>query len=133
MQAHNDLQKKIDYLRRRFDTPESQATFDGWQKELEDIYAAKSISDNPLIRGMNERASRDIEAIETKLMRAYSNELPDKDRDSLLQRVEVLKWFRDHFLNLDEQVEEIEQEIDKAMIHYQKNYSSSFFLEEEKD
>ena len=117
------LVAQIADLRTKFQDFEDQSTLDRWERELQELAAAVQIQENVIIKKMIERAKADIENIDTDLQTKYSDQLSDKSRDALLQRRHSLLWFINDFVNIEDRVRVIKEDIFTQFAHYRDNYS----------
>lgn len=90
-------------------------TIDGWIDQARRLFLLNSLKDHDGIKYVLEIFQSEVERIDNKLRSADSKELPDYQRDRLLDRKELAKKYLDMFQGVSEELEAIEEQVDIAL------------------
>lgn len=111
-----NLIEKIQNLRNRFrDTradPTDVSTIDGWLEEAKRLFLIKSLKDHDGVKYVLEIFEGEVQKINDALRKSYSKDLPDRERDRLLDRKDLAEKYLSLFKDTDEQLERIEEAVD---------------------
>jgi hypothetical protein len=100
------LKKKIQSVRDEYDE-DSQRIMDKWLTDLSEIEGIKELSSHMVIQSFMSRLRTQIEGINRQLQEKKSKDLPDKERDGLLDR----KILFQNFISIFEGIEAREASI----------------------
>jgi uncharacterized protein YnzC (UPF0291/DUF896 family) len=107
---------KIKSLRDKFwgsgADPQDVVVIDGWMEEAKRLFIIKSLKNHDGIKYVLDIFEKEIEKINEQLQKSYSKDLPDKERDRLLDKKDLAQKYLNIFLGVDEQLEELEESVD---------------------
>lgn len=111
---------KINNLRNRFTQRRGDerdiAQIDGWMQEAKKLFLIKSLKDHDGIKYVYEIFEGEIAKINETLKKSYSKELPDKERDILLNRRDLAQKYVNLFRGTDEKLDKLEEVIDSESV-----------------
>jgi myosin heavy subunit len=90
---------------------------DGWIKEAKRLLIIKSLKDNDGVAYILDIFNNEINKIDEKLKSNYSKDMPDYERDRLLDRKDLAQKYLNLFKDIDGRLEKIEEEVDKNSVN----------------
>lgn len=111
-----DILNKIKSLRDRFvggrASPSDVHVIDGWYEEAKRLMLVKSLKDHDGIKYVLEIFEGEIAKINEALLKSYSKDLRDTERDRLLDKRDLAERYVLLFKGVDEKLDEIENQVD---------------------
>ena len=115
--------EKIDKLIEKFADPafpEDLETIREWRDKVNMAILKKDLLKHEAIQMIIDYAKEELEDISFLLQTASSDKLPDNQRDKLLYRKAMWRWFVGIFKNPDEEIAEIEAKVDSEEAELEK-------------
>lgn len=108
---------KIRQLREKFGDARADvrdvAVIDGWYEEAKKLLILDNLKEHDGIKYVVEVFEGDVKKITEKLDKSYSKDLPDIERDRLLDRRELAQKYLNLFVNVDRDLDALEEVVDK--------------------
>lgn len=96
--------------------PIDLGTIDAWLAEAKRLFLIQSLKGHDGIKYVLEVFEKEVAQINEKLKSSYSKDLPDKERDRLLDKRDLAQKYLNLFSGVDEQLAKIEEDVDKSTI-----------------
>lgn len=110
---------KLIELKKKFSTGKADhqdvVTIDGWESEAKRLFLLKSLKDHDGIKYVLEIFAGQVHLINEALLKSYSKDLSDKERDRLLDKRDLAQKYLNLFNEVDEQLEELEELVDEEI------------------
>lgn len=95
--------------------PRDVASIDGWYEEAKRLLLLDNLKNHDGMKYVTEIYRGDVKKITEKLDKSYSKDLPDVERDRLLDRRDLAQKFLNLFDPVEEDLDKIEELVDKEM------------------
>lgn len=114
-----NLLHKLSQLRNFFagsgGDPQDVVVIDSWIDEANKLFLLKSLKEHDGVRYVLKIFKTEVDAINTALLGKYSRELPDTERDRLLDKRDLAQKYLNLFTPIDQRLEELESEVDNEL------------------
>lgn len=107
---------KIRLLKNKFNhraDPRDVAAIDGWYEEAKRLLLLDDLKNHDGVKYVIEIFKGDVKRISDKLDKSYSKDLPDIERDRLLDRRELAQKYLSLFEHVESDLDKIEELVDK--------------------
>lgn len=108
------LQDKIQALRNKYQLPEDNQQIEVWEQEAARLLLVASIVDTEAIQNLVKELQREVDDMDSVLVRANSKMLPPHERDVLLERKQLFLRVISYFIP-NKRLKELEGEIDENL------------------
>jgi len=113
------LLDKLTELKDRFLGGRAEAsdvrTIDAWIDEAKRLLLIQSLKNHDGIKYVLEVFANEVRQANQKLRESYSKDLPDNERDRLLDRRDLAKKYLNLFAETDEKLELLEAKVDEEL------------------
>ena len=86
-----------------------------WEEQAKRLFLLKNLKEHDGIKYLLEIFEGEVAKINEVLKNSYSKDLPDKERDRLLDRREMAQKYLDLFLPVEEGLEKLEETLDDEL------------------
>lgn len=111
------LLEKLTQLKNRFferrGEPQDIGTIDSWISEAKKLFLLNSLKNHDGIKYVLEIFKSEVSKIDSLLSNSYSKDLPDRERDRLLDKRDLAKKYINLFDNIEEKLDKLEELVDK--------------------
>ncbi len=117
--AYQYIIEKIEQLKARYQQNKGDAQdveqIDAWMGEARRLILLDHLAAHAGIRYIREVFQSDVESINAALLVSTSKELPDIERDRMIDRRTLAEKYLGLFVNLDEQISALEATVDSEL------------------
>ncbi len=117
--AYQYIIEKIEQLKARYQQNKGDAQdveqIDAWMGEARRLILLDHLAGHAGIRYIREVFQSDVESINAALLVSTSKELPDIERDRMIDRRTLAEKYLGLFVNLDEQISALEATVDSEL------------------
>lgn len=86
-----------------------------WEEEAKRLFLLKNLKEHDGIKYLLEIFKSEVEKINGSLMSFYSKEMPDIERDRLLDKRELAQKYLDLFLPVENDLDKLEKTLDEEL------------------
>lgn len=109
------IEKLLSYFRQNRADAQDIGAIASWEDEAKRLFLIKSLKDHDGIRYVLEIFESEVKKINERLNSAYSKDLPDTERDRLLDKRELAKKYLDLFSGVEEDLDSLEENLDTEL------------------
>lgn len=91
------------------------STLESWEGEAKRLFLLKSLKDHDGVKYLLGIFTSDVKKIDELLKTSYSKELPDKERDRLLDRKALAEKYLNLLVPVESELEQLEAKIDEEL------------------
>jgi hypothetical protein len=105
------IQKLLAYFRENRADEQDIASIGGWEQEANRLFLIKSLKDHDGIKYLLDVFDGEVKKTNDRLQNSYSKELPDSERDRLLDKRDLAQKYLNIFKGVEDDLEKLEESL----------------------